>query len=249
MRLALIADVHANAPALEAVLDALAGVRIDRVVCLGDLVGYNAEPASCIATVREAAHVVVAGNHDLDCARSETTVGGTSPLARQVQEWTRSQLSADDRAYLAGLPAIVEDPAGFVAVHGCYLNTLYYTGYVTNTMLEANLRAIAARGGPPVGLCGHTHVPLCGWLVDGSCIEPLFFEEVRWPTSVEAVLVNPGSVGQPRDGDPRASFVVLDLDARTAEVRRVAYDVDRAVATILAAGLPSELGQRLREGR
>lgn len=249
MRVALIADVHANAPALQAVLEVISGLRVDRLVCLGDLVGYNAEPAACVDRVRALADVVVAGNHDLDCLRAEAA-GGTSPTARCVQAWTREQLSPTDVGWLGRLPSLHVDPAGFVAVHGCYLNSTYHTGYVTGTMLEANLRAVAERPEwPGLALCGHTHVPLLGWLSGSRCEEPPFRGRMQWPAHAEAVLVNPGSVGQPRDGDTRASFVVVDLEARTAELHRVAYDVEKTVAALQAAGLPAELGDRLREGR
>ena len=249
MRLAVIADVHANAPALEAVLEAVTDLRPDRLVCLGDLVGYNAEPAPCVARVRALADVVVAGNHDIDCLRVEAAEG-TSPTARRVQAWTRAQLSVTDTDWLGRLPSLHVDPMGFVAVHGCYLNSTYHTGYVTGTMLEANLRAVVARPEwPRLALCGHTHVPLLGWLSGSRCEEPPFRGTLKWPADADAVLVNPGSVGQPRDGDTRASFVLLDLEERTAELRRVAYDVEKTVAALRAAGLPPELGNRLREGR
>lgn len=249
VRVSVIADVHANAAALDAVLEAVARSATERLVCLGDLVGYNAEPAQCVARLRAAAAVVVAGNHDVDVARG-STCAGTNAGARAAQEWTRAQLDGAERAWLGALPAIACDRAGFTAVHGCYLNSTYYTGYVTTTMLPANLRAAAARPERPrVALCGHTHVPMLGWLDGDECAEPRWAGTLRWPASAAAVLVNPGSVGQPRDGDPRASFAILDLEARTAELRRVAYDVERAARAIVAAGLPETLAARLREGR
>ncbi len=248
MSVAVFADVHANLPALEAVLEAIGHSGAERVVCLGDLVGYNASPAECIARVRATADVVVAGNHDLDVARSGTAAGTNAP-ARVVQEWTRGRLDPADLAYLGGLPGIVHDPAGFTAVHGCFLHT-HTSGYVTSTMLETNLRALAARPEwPRVGLCGHTHAPMCGWLDRDVCHEPRFEDELCWPATAAAVIVNPGSVGQPRDGDPRASFALLDIGEHRARLRRVPYDVERAVADLRAADLPAVLGERLREGR
>jgi predicted phosphodiesterase len=249
MRVAVIADVHANLPALEAVLDVIEGCRPDRTICLGDIVGYNADPAGCVEALRDSAHVAVAGNHDVDVVGPESSAG-TNPQARAVQEWTRRQLTPAAIDFLAGLPSIVNDPAGFVAVHGCFLNSTYYSGYVTSTMLGSNLAVIAGRADwPRLGLCGHTHVPMCGWLVGDEHVEPRFDGELRWPSNATAVLVNPGSVGQPRDGDPRAAFVLLDLEARSAELRRVRYDVERAIQAIGEAGLPRALGERLREGR
>ncbi len=250
MRLALIADVHANLPALEAVLEALSGLRFDRLLCLGDLVGYNAQPSECVARVRAAAHDTVAGNHDVDVTLARPAAG-TNAAARVAQEWTRARLAPDDLAWLAALPRIVTLPGRAVAVHGCYLNDTHVSGYVTGTMLEANLLAVESKPAwPRVAFCGHTHVPMCGWLEAGGAVEArLDGQTVRWPENARAVLVNPGAVGQPRDGDPRAAFALIDLEARALELRRAAYDVERAARAVVDAGLPVELAERLREGR
>jgi diadenosine tetraphosphatase ApaH/serine/threonine PP2A family protein phosphatase len=248
MRMAVLADLHANLAALEAVEAAIAEATPDLVLCLGDLVGYNAEPADCVARAREAGWTVVAGNHDRDVV-GERPALGTSGAARQVQEWTRAQLGEGDLRYLDRLPVRVLEPELFVAVHGCYLNSTHISGYVTGTMLEENLRAVLAQGWPRLAFCGHTHVPLCGWLDDGGCTEARLVSEVIWPAKASAVLVNPGSVGQPRDGDSRASFAIVDLEARRVTLRRVAYDLERTVRAVLAAGLPASLADRLRAGR
>jgi diadenosine tetraphosphatase ApaH/serine/threonine PP2A family protein phosphatase len=250
MRLALIADIHANLHALEAVLDAIAALGPDRVVCLGDLVGYNAEPGACVARVRSVADVVVAGNHDR-AAVGDEVYAGTNAAARSVIAWTRAQLDEAATSFLRGLPGIIEDrAAGFTAVHGCYLNDAHTHGYVTSTMVDANLRVLEAhRAGTRVGFCGHTHVPMIAWAVADRRDERRLDAPARWPRDVGAVLVNPGSVGQPRDGDPRAAFAIVDLDDRRAEIRRVAYDVEGAAHAIARAGLPGALGERLREGR
>ncbi len=250
MRVALLADVHANRAALEAVLEDVAVQGVARCVGLGDLVGYNAEPAACVALVRAHVGQVVAGNHDVDCVRSDSAPG-TNAAAQHVLAWTRAQLDDAALTYLSGLPNHVCDEAGFIAVHGCYLNTLHYTGYVTGTMLAANLAAVAARGDwPKVAFVGHTHVPMYGWITShGEVLEPPARGCVRWPQDARAVLLNPGSVGQPRDGDPRAAYGLLDTEAGTFEFRRVRYDIDASVAAILAAGLATTLAERLREGR
>jgi len=248
MRLAVIADVHANRPALEAVLEAVERLAPDRVLCLGDLVGYNAEPSECIARVRAAADAVVAGNHDVDVL-TQQPLEGTAAEARLVQAWTRARLSTEDAAYLGGLPNKLTDPA-YVAVHGCYLNPSHVNGYVTSTMLQKNLEVVAADPDyPVVALCGHTHTPMCGWLLLDECVEPRRQDHAVWPAKARAVLLNPGSVGQPRDGDPRASFALVDLEARSFEVTRVPYDIEAAVDAIRRAELPPGLGERLREGR
>lgn len=248
MRLAVIADIHANLPALEAVLEAIEACKVERILCLGDLVGYNAEPSESIALVRRYSDIVIAGNHDWDVANNSSAVG-TNPVARQIQKWTREQLSQDDIEYLLSLPTHAFDSA-IVLAHGCYLNTTYINGYVTSTMIGENLRAIEAKEGwPKVALCGHTHVPLCGWLEGDRIVEHRLLEPVQWSVDARVVLINPGSVGQPRDYDPRAAFAIIDTDLRTVEVKRVPYDIERAAKAIQNAGLPTALADRLRTGR
>jgi predicted phosphodiesterase len=249
MRIAVLSDIHANRAALVAVLAALRREAPDAVVCCGDLVGYNAHPAECVTMVRDLSAAVVAGNHDREVA-GDTSAAGTGAAAREVARWTQAQLCASARAYLAALPSRVVHPAGVVAVHGCYLNDVHHTGYVTSTMLLANLEAVAARADwPAVALCGHTHLPMCGWLDGAECVERRLDEPVFWPDRARAILINPGAVGQPRDRDPRAAFAVVDLDRRRVTLRRVAYDIGAEQRAIAAAGLPAQLGARLAEGR
>lgn len=244
----MIADVHANLPALDACLEELDRRRVDRVVCLGDVVGYGAEPRACIEVLRARGIATVRGNHDHDVAGTELQAG-TGSAARVVLGWTRRELDELDRRWLGELPAhLVLDPPGVVLAHGCFLNDVFFRGYVTSTMLEANLRAIAGNASwPRVALCGHTHVPMCGWLAGDAVEERRAL--ASWPERASAVLVNPGSVGQPRDAEPTACCAIVDLGARTAEVLRVAYDVEAAIAALRGAGLPEELGLRLLEGR
>jgi diadenosine tetraphosphatase ApaH/serine/threonine PP2A family protein phosphatase len=248
MRIAVFGDVHANEPALGAVLEAIDRLAPapDLLVCLGDLVGYHAEPAVCVRRVREIADVVVAGNHDRDLVREASP--GTNGLARRLLSWSREQLGDEELGYLASLPGCVSN-ADFTAAHGSFLSEVFVTGYVTSTMLEKNLQAIAGRATwPPMAFCGHTHVPLAGWWDGVAFGESRLDRPFHWPAAARAVLINPGSVGQPRDGDPRAAFAVVDLEARSCQVRRVAYDVERTCAALRQAGLPDELAQRLRAG-
>jgi len=219
---------------------------VDATVCLGDLVGYGGSPVACVDRVREACTFVVAGNHDRDCLVEASP--GTRKQARIALDWTRDQLGTTQRAYLEALPPLHRGD-GFVAAHGSYLSTIYVSGYVTSTMLEKNLRAVAAREGwPPLALCGHTHVPMLGWWDGELVFESNLDRPETWPATSRAVIVNPGSVGQPRDRDPRASYAVIDVQARTTRIGRVAYDIDRACDDIHRAGLPGELADRLREG-
>jgi diadenosine tetraphosphatase ApaH/serine/threonine PP2A family protein phosphatase len=249
MRLMVIADVHANLPALEAVIAAARVLGVDRMLCLGDLVGYNAQPNESVSLVRETADAVVLGNHDRATAH-RCHDPGTRKTAKQVQVWTRDQLDGEHLDYLATLPKRFVDPAGVVAVHGCFLNDEHYYGYVTSTMVGDNLEVIAARDDIPcVALAGHTHVPMVAWSHRGEVVEARPSGAVRWPRNAEAVLVNPGSVGQPRDGDPRAAFAVVNVERRSVEVHRVEYDIGAAQDAIRRAGLDPALAHRLAEGR
>ncbi|MBI4751954.1 MAG: metallophosphoesterase family protein [Acidobacteria bacterium] len=248
MRLAVLSDIHSNIAALEAVVEAIDRLSPDEIVCLGDIVGYNAQPGECIRLIQNITPMVIAGNHDRDIV-SGMAIQGTNKSAYLVQNWTRLHLQEDELNYLASLPGHLVQPE-YVAVHGCYLNTTYVNGYVTSTMLEENLQAVCERPTwPRLALCGHTHVPMCGWLEGTGCIEPRFPQSVRWPGSARVVLINPGSVGQPRDLDPRASFALVDTELRTLEIHRVVYDVERTIEAIKQAHLPIELAERLRIGR
>jgi len=246
MRLAVMADVHANLAALEAVLEDVLTREVDRRVCLGDLVGYNAQPSECIALVREHVDDIVVGNHDLAVAERHDAPG-THKTARAVQDWTRACVSEEDRDWLSGLERRVSGE-GWMGVHGCYLNQHHVEGYVTRTMVPANLEAIATNDAwPKVGFCGHTHIPITAHRRMGSVVE-LSVSRVRWPRDAESVLVNPGAIGQPRDGDWRASYAIVDLEARTVETIRVRYDLEATIRVMKEAGLPDPLHERLRKG-
>ena len=250
MRIAVIADVHANLAALEAVSRVLTGVAPDRVLCLGDTVGYNAEPEACIDLVQARCDVILAGNHDVDVTINRPS-GGTHEVARLVQAWTRDRLDAGRLDWLRTLRPKYVEPGVLLAHHGSFMGSDPTLGYVTSTMLEENLRAIADAGEAPLAFCGHSHVPLMGWLTAAAVeeVQPRGEETVHWPSSAKAVLINPGAVGQPRDRDPRASFAVVDTRQRSVTWHRVAYDIEETVLQIQRAGLPPILGERLREGR
>ena len=249
MRIAVIADIHGNAQALDAVLAKIREAGPDLTVCLGDIVGYGANPGYCIARLRETTEVVVAGNHDKDISNGASSPG-TNPIARLLQDWTRHNLNEEELHYLSELPNRVVDSEEFVAVHGCYLNDVHVTGYVTSTMLETNLHSIADREEwPALAFCGHTHIPLCGWIDRGTFIEQKLKTPIQWSARAQAVLINPGSVGQPRDGDPRAAFALIDTRQCTAEVIRIDYDIKGAARAIEISGLPMILAERLHQGR
>jgi len=218
-RLGVISDVHANRVALDAVLAAMPPV--DGLVCAGDLVGYNPWPDECVETLRDRDVLAIRGNHDRAVVSGDTA--GMTAMAVAGVEFARRELSADGLDWLASLPDARTVGDGRVrVVHGHPDDPDRYTyrGEVGPELL----------GDADVLVLGHTHV--------------------QFAVRFEAGLVlNPGSVGQPRDGDPRAAFAVLDLDAMTVEERRVEYDVARVQRAIEGAGLPAELGERLAEGR
>ena len=239
MRIAVLSDVHSNLVALDAVLGH-AG-EVDAIWHLGDIVGYGPEPDAVVARLAERSATGVRGNHDA-AAIGGPEIEWFNADARAAAEWTGSTIASTTRHWLAELPVTLalED---LTLVHGSPRDPL--REYVTDAVTAAaNLEVLATRH----GLHGHTHVPVA-WVAtpdrtvlvqpnDGSMIE---LEPNR-------LLLNPGSVGQPRDGDPRASYLTLDTEARTVTWHRVEYDVEPVRRAIRAAGLPGRLGDRLVVG-
>lgn len=258
MRVALVADVHANLWAFEAVLAKLARQTYDQLLCLGDLIGYNARPNEVVALIRQAGAIVVAGNHDRDIARGVCSPG-TSRVAAESHRWTHERLNHENRAYLEQLPGRIHG-ASYVAVHGCYLNPEHVFGYITSTMIEENMDAIQAQPGwGPVAFHGHTHLRSLAWREPAGLVECNLSPhdsstgetvlKAVWPAKAGVVLINPGSVGQPRDGDTRASWAIVDFEARRVEFHRTPYDFLQAALEVEQAGLPHDLARRIREGR
>lgn len=239
MRYGIFGDVHANLAALEAVLAALEKAGAQRWLCLGDIVGYGADAAACVARVRELDPVIVGGNHDWAVAGRLDLDWFNAP-ARAAVLWTRKVLPAADIAWLAGLELLhvhegitlahstVHDPSVFD-----YLQTPY-DAYMSFQRLTTD-RAFV----------GHSHVPITffdGPVITYSLDSPLGLAGTR-------SLSNVGSVGQPRDEDPRAACGVYDTATETLELIRVPYDIDATAANIRRAGLPALLAERLRLGR
>jgi predicted phosphodiesterase len=240
MRVAVISDIHANLPALEAVSEAIDREAPDAVWCLGDLVGYGPEPNGCCAWAEARTSLCLAGNHDL-VVLGRLDLEDFSPDAAAAVTWTQGVLEDDALAYLGGLESGVQ-------TEGVGL----YHASPRDPVWEYVLTWEAARdamrdSGLDVTLVGHSHVPLA--IVDGR---GAIGGHAPGGTEVDLVggrwLLNPGSVGQPRDGDPAAAWLLLDLDARHASFRRVPYDVARAQAEIRARGLPDALADRLALG-
>ena len=240
MRVAVLSDIHGNIHALDAVLQGLAGESVDELWCLGDVVGYGARPNECCAVVAERFAVSLAGNHDL-LAREAASDAGFAHDAARSGAWTVGALDERSRAFLRTLSPSAVRP-GAQLFHGSPRNPAW--DYVLSR--EAMEDALALTTAPLV-LVGHSHVPFlfssAGELAFGPALAGAEADlgDLRW-------VLNPGSVGQPRDGDPRSSYLVLDLDARRAHFHRVAYDVEQTQREIREAGLPTTLATRLATG-
>lgn len=240
----IVSDIHANLEALQAVLDDARG-RYDRILCLGDLVGYGADPNAIVEWARENVAVVIRGNHDRASAAEDPsgfdTVETFNPSAQTSTYWTRSALLPENRAYLETLPRGPLPYEGVDLVHGSPADEDEYV------ITASDAAPLLASLGAPLTFFGHTHRQGGFRLARRTTgILPSEFTLELEPDYF--YLVNPGSVGQPRDADPRAAYAVYSPEERTVELRRVAYDVDRAAAKIRAAGLPDFLAARLHEG-
>ncbi|WP_435099178.1 metallophosphoesterase family protein [Halarchaeum sp. P4] len=219
MRVGLISDVHANRVALEAVLDDMPAV--DALLCAGDVVGYNPWPAECVGLLRERDVPTVMGNHDRMVATGRNF--GGNGMAKAGIEHAKRRLGPDERAWVESLPrerVVLDGRVKVVHDHPRQKDHYTYPREFSPSLLEAE----------DVLVLGHTHV-------QGHEVYD------------EGVVVNPGSVGQPRDGDARAAYALLDLDELSVTERRVEYDVDAVVAAIESASLPEPTGSRLRDGR
>jgi diadenosine tetraphosphatase ApaH/serine/threonine PP2A family protein phosphatase len=239
MRIAVLSDIHSNLVALDAVL-AVAGT-VDGVWQLGDIVGYGPEPDAVVARLREIGAIGVRGNHDAAaCGGSE--IDWFNPDARRAMEWTRAAIGAESVAWLQTLPdrLSVEDVD---LVHGSPREPLWE--YVTSVPLaRANLAVLEHS----IGLHGHTHVPAAFIEDDGriDVVQPHDGSELE--LRGRRALLNPGSVGQPRDGDPRAAYAILDPEAGSISWHRIPYEVGAVQAAMRAVGLPESVAARLSFG-
>lgn len=240
MRCALISDVHANLEALQAVLEAVRAEGVDGIACLGDWVGYNASPNECVALAREAGIQSVAGNHDRVAAGLEEPAD-FGRRARSAILWTRSALTDESRRYLAALPLVARLGGEAVLVHAAlHPRPDVHLHLSTTARIARSFDALrAGYEGRTIGFFGHTHRP--GVYARGAdgLVRRLggdADEELELSPGAH-YLVNPGSVGQPRDRDARASFVVFDARLRRLRFRRIAFDVERALERTRAAGL------------
>jgi predicted phosphodiesterase len=241
MRVAVVSDIHANYHALEAVLAAISVENVDEVWCLGDTVGYGPRPNRCCAVIRERAAFCLIGNHDL-AALGELPLETFNDDAAAAARWTQATLERDGRAFLAAL-APSGARVGAELFHASPLDPVW--DYVLSRD-GARLSLLATQA--PLVLVGHSHVQLAfgsdhgpvagGVASDGQEID---LSQGRW-------LLNPGSVGQPRGGDPRAAWLLIDQDARRATFRRTPYPIERTQGEMQLRGLPDSLASRLEHG-
>ncbi len=243
MRVAVVSDVHGNRQALEAVLAEADAAAVDEIWCLGDIVGYGGDPDACVELIREQASICLAGNHDLGVIGA-ISLDDFSDVARRAAEWTRAKISDDTREFLQALVPFNED--GEVSLfHGSSRDPVWE--YVLSP-LQADLGFDVQRH--HVCLVGHTHVALSYHRPEqGETSGQTQHDGDRLDLSSGHWLVNPGSVGQPRDGDPRAAWLELDTDQWTSVYRRTDYDIDSAAWAIRAARLPHSLADRLSHGQ
>ncbi|HNQ87780.1 MAG TPA: metallophosphoesterase family protein [Verrucomicrobiota bacterium] len=240
MKFAIIADIHANLEALQVVLADAKAQQATHYACVGDVVGYCANPKECLDIIRASGMPCVKGNHDEYCSMDEA-LEGFNPHAAEAVQWTRNQLTEDDRKWLRDLK-YVRLVASFCIVHAT-LDVPQRWGYVFD-----KLAAAASFSYQNTSLCffGHTHVPMA--FIRDSVVRGGTYSKFRVEPG-KKYFVNVGSVGQSRDGVPKATYVIYDMNEGSVELRRLDYDMEKTQAKILAAGLPRRLADRLGEGR
>ncbi len=239
MRYLVLSDIHSNLAALEAVL-AEAG-EVDQVWCLGDLVGYGPDPNECVERIRELPHICVAGNHDWGVL-GKLDLSDFNAYARQACLWNRQRLTEENREYLDNLDEYIVE-GDFTLVHGSPRYPIWE--YVMSPGVA--WRSLASFD-TPYCFVGHTHVPVIFAARDDFCDTCPLLEGQPLQLGQERLIINPGGVGQPRDGDPRAACLILDPDKGTIEHHRVEYPIEVTQKKMEEAGLPRQLIDRLDHG-
>jgi predicted phosphodiesterase len=244
MLYAILADIHGNYAAFDAVLkDIPQRGDVQELWCLGDLVGYGPEPHECIELLQRTNHLCVAGNHDWG-AIGKIDIAAFNPDAATAIRWTAKQLNEEDKTYLKNLPTtLVKND--FTIVHGSPRGpTWEYV--ISSSIATQNLVFFKTK----YCLLGHTHVPVVFKTDEksGVCISSPLAENVGLMLGKQQLLINPGAVGQPRDGDPRASYALYDTESNSIKLYRVPYDIDATQRKMMKYGLPMRLVARLSHG-
>lgn len=238
MQIAIISDIHSNLEALQTVLKYIEGKDIPRIICLGDVVGYGPRPNECVDIVREKCEETLLGNHD-SAALDETDINDFNEYARQAILWTRSHLSSESKKFLRNRPYVLEEE-DVLYVHSSPVEPEEWH-YILSA---GEARYFLNQVDPSVIFIGHSHVAVTYALHQGKLAEETFLL-----SSEDRYIVNVGSVGQPRDGDPRASFVIFDTQERRIEYVRLEYNVRQTFEEVMNQGLPPLLAHRLLNGR
>ncbi len=240
MKYAIIADIHGNLEAFQVVLEDIRAQNATHIVCLGDVVGYNANPKECLQIVREMNIPCVKGNHDEYCS-SDDPLDGFNPHAAEAVHWTREQLNGEEKTWLSDLK-YSRMAANFTLVHAT-LDAPQRWGYVFD-----KLAAAASFPYQNTQMCffGHTHVPVA--FMRDTVVRGGTYSKFKSDPS-KKYFINVGAVGQPRDNNPKSAYVLYDIDAQTIELRRLDYDIETAQKKIREAGLPERLAERLAFGR
>jgi diadenosine tetraphosphatase ApaH/serine/threonine PP2A family protein phosphatase len=243
MRCALVADIHANLAAFTAVLEDIARRgEIEEMWCLGDIVGYGPDPNQCLELLRRCKHVSVCGNHDL-AAIGKLDLRRFNPDAAFAARWTEKQLSREHIDYITGLPQVIEKD-GFTLVHGSPREPIWEYLVSTNSARE-NFAHFSSR----FCLVGHSHIPLIFKQDEnGNCSSIPFSTNIGQVLTKSRMIINPGGVGQPRDGDPRASYAVYDSESSVVRLYRVTYDIKATQMKMVKNNLPMRLVFRLEHG-
>ena len=258
MRYAVLADIHSNIEALHAVLLRIGELEADRIVCLGDIVGYNADPNLCVELIKDLSITTVAGNHDVEAASKVPPYNMTETAERSIL-WTREVLTKENKEFLRTLPHDITVDNRFIALHSPrdttnkYIRSKYAAAAVFKLMQEAQTQ--------PIAFLGHTHSrsifstkvttetkasPADQERVESHIIETEININIK---EDRLYLINPGSVGQPRDGDPRASFLIFDAEAGEVEFYLIPYPTETTARKIRDAGLPEINAKRLTLGQ
>lgn len=241
MRWGIFGDIHGNLEALEAVLTALKAEHIDKYLCLGDIVGYGADPTRCIAEIKALGPTTIAGNHDWASVEL-FDIGYFNPHAKQAVLWTRQNLSDQDKQFLKSLELVYQEKE-LTLVHGNLQNPerFEYIFDISSARESFNLL------GTKICFIGHSHKPAIFIKQDKNYTYT--FQNNLKIEAAQSYIVNAGSVGQPRDGDPQATYLVYDSQSRQLQIKRISYDIQKAQDKIVKAGLPMVLAERLSYGR
>lgn len=239
-RIAVFSDIHGNFHALQAIINEIDSLNVDRYYCCGDIVGYGAFPNECINLLRERGCPVVAGNHD-HAALLKTDISYFNEVAKTAVLWTKEVLTPDNIEFLDNLPMTYEN-GDFFFVHASPKNPLEWNYILTMGDARMNYQFFNTK----FCFIGHSHQPFIIENENNNLFCPSKPEIVL--TDSKRYLINVGSVGQPRDRNPMSAFILCDLDKKTLEIRRVSYNLKAAQDAIISTGLPRELAERLAHG-